>query len=83
MTATVTVSVGAALEASEGNIVRFSKEIVRQLVARLDDSWQVEKLKLEPHVTEDGMFLTISDGLHRLTVKVELGAFSSGVMVVH
>jgi hypothetical protein len=83
MGATVTVSIGAALEASEGRIVRFSQEIVRQLVARLDDSWQAEKIKLEPEVTEDGMFLTISDGLHKLTVKVELGPFSAGVTVVH
>jgi hypothetical protein len=77
----VIVSLGSALEAAEGNIVRFSQEIVRQLVARLDGEWDARTIKLESQVTEDGLFLTLSDGPRQLVVKVELGPFSSQLSV--
>jgi hypothetical protein len=80
---TVHISLGAALEAAEGNIVRFSAEVVRQLIARMGDRWDAEKLRITPTCDAEGLFLTVSDGQRELKVKVELGAFSAGVTVVN
>jgi hypothetical protein len=78
---TVHISLGAALEAAEGNIMRFSAEVVRQLISRMGDRWDAARLSIVPTCDADGLFLTVSDGRAAFRVKVELAAFSTQLSV--
>lgn len=81
MTPAIKVSLGAALEATEGNIARLSAEVTQQLVAQLVIfPWNPATIQLEVQCTSsDGVFVRVADGVNEFCARIELEPYATPV----
>jgi len=78
------VSLGAALEAADGDIARLSREVSAGLVARLKaGEWDPAAIALAARCEAGWIFVTVRDGAREFTARVELQAFCGASTAVH